>query len=153
MSDQPQLMFNIDKVYVKDLSIEVPGAPQVFLKSETPQLEVQLNQSVQQIGDVLYELTLQATITAKSGDSTMFLVEAHQAGIFTIGNMPKEEMNALLGVVCPNILFPYLRETISDTTVRAGFPPVILAPVNFEALYQQNAQQQADAGPRIEIAH
>ncbi|MSQ71030.1 MAG: protein-export chaperone SecB [Betaproteobacteria bacterium] len=153
MSDQPQAVFNIDKVYVKDLSVEVPGAPGIFLMNESPQLEVQLNQSVQRVGEVLYELTLQATITAKSGDSTMFLVEAHQAGLFTIASMPQDQINALLGVVCPNILFPYLRETISDTTVRAGFPPVILAPVNFEALYQQSAQQQADAGPRIEVAH
>lgn len=153
MSDDPQVLFNIDKVYVKDLSIEVPGAPQVFLTNESPQLEVQLNQSVQKVGEVLYELTLQATITAKSGENTMFLVEAHQAGIFTIGGVPQEQLDQLLGIVCPNILFPYLRETISDTTVRAGFPPVLLAPVNFEMLFQQNALQRQEAGSRIEIAH
>lgn len=161
MSEAQQPVFSIEKVYVKDLSLEVPNAPQVFLQSEAPQLEVQLASTSQHIDGALFETTVSVTVTAKVGDKTMFLVEAVQAGIFQIGGIPEGELPAVLGIVCPNVLFPYARETVSDTVNRAGFPPVLLAPVNFEAIYQQqvaNAQQanggtgQAD-GPRIEIAH
>lgn len=148
MSEQ-QPVFSIEKIYVKDLSVEVPGAPQVFLQMEQPQLEVQLAHSAQPVDGAMYEVTLTVTVTAKSADKTLFLVEAAQAGIFQIRNVPQSDMEALLGILCPNVLFPYARETISDTVNRAGFPPVLLAPVNFEALYQQRA---AEEGPRIQIA-
>jgi len=150
MSEQ-QPVFNIEKIYVKDLSLEVPNAPQVFMSNEPPQLEVQLSQSVQAVDDAHFEVTLTVTVTAKAGDKTMFLVEAAQAGIFQIRNVPQKDMDPVLGMVCPNVLFPYARETISDTIGRAGFPPVLLSPVNFEALYQQQAAEQQ--GPKIEIAH
>lgn len=150
MSDQ-QPVFSIEKIYVKDLSLEVPNAPQVFISNDAPQLEVQLTQGVQSIDGALFEVTLTVTVTAKAGDKTVFLVEVAQAGIFQIRNVPQAEIDPILGMVCPNVLFPYARESVSDTVNRAGFPPVLLAPVNFEALYQQRAAEQQ--GPKIEIAH
>ena len=149
MSDQ-QPVFSIEKIYVKDLSLEVPNAPQVFMSNDAPQLEVQLSQAVQSLDGALFDVTLKITVTAKAGDKTMFLVEAAQAGIFQIRNVPQAELDPILGMVCPNVLFPYARETVSDTVNRAGFPPVLLAPVNFEALYQQRMAEQQ--GPKIEVA-
>lgn len=155
MSEAQQPVFSIEKIYVKDLSLEVPNAPQVFLQAEAPQLEVQLSNASQSIDGVLFESSVSVTVTAKVGDKTLFLVEAVQAGIFQIRGIPEGELPAVLGIVCPNVLFPYARETVSDIVNRAGFPPVLLAPVNFEAIYQQQmaGAAQSDAGPRIEIAH
>ena len=150
MSDQ-QPVFSIEKIYVRDLSLEVPNAPQVFMSNDAPQLEVQLSQAVRSMDGALFEVTLNVTVTAKVGDKTVFLVEAAQAGIFQIRNVPQSELDPILGMVCPNVLFPYARETVSDTVNRAGFPPVLLAPVNFEALYQQRMAEPQ--GPKIEIAH
>jgi preprotein translocase subunit SecB len=150
MSDQ-QPVFSIEKIYVKDLSLEVPNSPQVFMSSDAPQLEVQLSQGVHAMDGSLYEVTLSVTVTAKAGDKTVFLVEVAQAGIFQIRNVPESELEPILGMVCPNVLFPYARESVSDTVNRAGFPPVLLAPVNFEALYQQRMAEQQS--PKIEIAH
>lgn len=150
MSDQ-QPVFSIEKIYVRDLSLEVPNAPQVFMSNDAPQLDVQLSQGVQSVDGALFEVTLKVTVTAKAGDKTVFLVEVAQAGIFQIRNVPQAELDPILGMVCPNVLFPYARETISDTVNRAGFPPVLLAPVNFEALYQQRMAEQQS--PKIEIAH
>lgn len=142
MSDQ-QPVFSIEKLYVKDLSIEVPNAPQIFLEREAPEMEIQLQSSALGLGDDLFETTLTVTVTAKQGDKAFFLVEVAQAGIFQIKNVPQSDVEAILGVACPNILFPYAREVVSDAVNRAGFPPVILAPVNFESIYQQRMQQQA----------
>ena len=150
MSEQ-QPVFSIEKIYVKDLSLEVPGAPQVFLQAETPQIEVQLGQGVIQIEEGLYEVTVTVTVTAKVGERTMFLAEAAQAGIFQIRNVSQTDLEPIVATVCPNVLFPYARETISDVINRAGFPPVLLAPVNFDAIYQQRLAEQQ--GPKIEIAH
>jgi preprotein translocase subunit SecB len=154
MSDAPQPTFGIEKVYVKDVSLEVPAGPQAFMQQEQPQLEVQITQQSQRVNDVLHEVTLEVTVTAKSADKTLFLVEAAQAGVFQIRNVSDSDLPQLLGIVCPNVLFPYARETISDLITRAGFPPVLLAPVNFEAIYRQRAEASAQAdGPRIEVAH
>lgn len=150
MSEQ-QPVFSIEKIYVKDMSLEVPGAPQVFLQPETPQIEVQLAQGVIQIEDGLYEVAVTVTVTAKAGERTMFLAEAVQAGIFQIRNVPQTDLEPIIATVCPNILFPYVRETISDVINRAGFPPVLLAPVNFDGIYQQRLAEQQ--GSKIEIAH
>lgn len=150
MSDQ-QPVFSIEKIYVRDLSLEVPNAAQAFMSNAAPQLEVQLSQGVQAVDGALFEVTLNVTVTAKAGDKTVFLVEVAQAGIFQIRNVPQSELDPILGMVCPNVLFPYARETVSDTVNRAGFPPVLLAPVNFEALYQQRKAEQQS--PKIEIAH
>lgn len=153
MSEAQQPVFNIEKIYVKDLSLEVPNAPRVFMEAAQPQLEIQLQQKNERIDEGLYEVTLIVTVSAKIAEKTMFLVEASQAGIFQIRNVPDADIEPLLGTLCPNVLFPYARETVSDTINRAGFPPVNLAPVNFEAIYQQRMAQQEPSGPRIEIAH
>jgi preprotein translocase subunit SecB len=153
VSDETQQpIFSIVKIYVKDMSVEVPGAPQVFLQGDSPKIEVQLAQNVQTAAEGLYEVTLVVTVTAKAEERTLFLAEAHQAGLFQIRNVPDDDMAAVLGMVCPNVLFPYARETISDVINRAGFPPVLLAPVNFEALYQQRIAEQQSQGQRIEVA-
>jgi len=157
MSEAEQPVFTIEKIYVKDLSVEVPGAPQVFLQGGEPQLEVQLNHKAQSIDGVLFDVALTVTVSARSGDKTLFLVEVVQSGIFQLRGIPEADLGPVLGVVCPNVLFPYARETISDTVNRAGFPPVLLAPVNFDVLYQQQmaaaSAQGAGDGPKIEIAH
>ncbi|OGA41553.1 MAG: protein-export chaperone SecB [Betaproteobacteria bacterium RIFCSPLOWO2_12_FULL_68_19] len=151
---QPQqATFQIEKIYVKDLSLEIPNAPQVFVEQVQPQLEVQINTTAGKFSEPYYEVTVTATVTARAGDRTVFLAEAVQAGIFQLRNVPQEELGPLLGIGCPTILFPYLRETISDLVTRGGFPPVLLSPISFEALYMQRLQQQQSGeGPRIEVA-
>lgn len=141
MSDQ-QPVFSIEKLYVKDLSLEVPNAPQIFLEREAPEIEIQLQTNATGLGDDLFEVALTVTVTAKREDKAFFLVEVVHAGIFQIKNVPSSDVEAILGVACPNILFPYAREVVSDAVNRAGFPPVILAPVNFESLYQQRMQSE-----------
>ena len=145
MSETTQPVFSIEKIYVKDLSLEIPHAPGIFLERTQPEIEVQLHSEGGQLDEGVYQVTLTVTVTAKAGDKTVFLAEAGQAGIFQIRNMPQGDIEPILGIACPNILFPYARETISDTVNRAGFPPVLLAPVNFEALYQQRLQAQQPA--------
>ena len=138
--------FSIDKIYVKDLSLESPGAPQSFLMQEQPQIEVGLRTRGEQIQPDVYECVLTVTLTAKVGDKTLFLVEAAQAGVFTIRGVPPEQIQSVIAINCPTVLFPYIRETLADAVIRAGFPPVHLAPISFEALYQQQlAQQQQPA--------
>lgn len=159
-TQQPQASFQIEKIYVKDLSLEIPNAPQVFVEQVQPQLEVQVNTAGGKFSDPYYEVTVTATVTARAGEKTIFLAEAVQAGIFQLRNVPQEELGPLLGIGCPTILFPYLRETISDLVIRGGFPPVLLSPISFEALYMQRLQQAqqpgqgqgAGDGPRIELA-
>jgi preprotein translocase subunit SecB len=150
MSDaQNQPVFSIEKLYVKDISLEIPNAPQVFLEREAPTVDIQLHHNSTQVDDGVYQTTLTVTVTAKAKDKTMFLVEAGQAGVFVIRNIPPAELDAVLGIACPNILFPYAREVVSDIVVRAGFPPVVLNPVNFEAIYQAQREQQAAQAPQI----
>ena len=134
--------FQIDKIYVKDLSLEIPGAPQVFVEQLQPQLEVQIHTESNRFADAYYEVVVSATVSAKTQDRTLFLAEAVQAGIFQLRNVPEGEIAPLLGIACANILFPYLRETISDLVTRGGFPPVLLSPISFEQLYLQQMQQQ-----------
>jgi preprotein translocase subunit SecB len=138
--------FSIEKIYVKDLSLENPGAPLSFRQQEAPQVEVGLRTSGEQIEPDLYESVVTITLTAKTGDKTLFLVEATQAGIFTIRGVPQDQMQGVLAVTCPTVIFPYLRETLADAVSRAGFPPVHLAPINFDALY---AQQLAQMAPQV----
>lgn len=157
MSEEQQAaetVFSIEKIYVRDLSLEVPGAPRVFLQGGEPQLEVQLNHKAESIDGVLFDVALTVTVTAKNGETVMFLAEAVQAGIFQLRGIPEADLAPVLGVICPNVLFPYARETISDLITRAGFPPVLLAPVNFEVLYQQQMAAMAGGqGPKIEVTH
>ena len=150
MSDN-QPIFQIEKIYVKDLSLEIPGGPQSFMQTEQPRLEVQIGNEAAQFADGYYEVSVTVTVTARAGDKTVFLAEAVQAGIFSIRGVPQDDLPGLLNVACPTIVYPYLRETVSDVITRGGFPPVLLAPVSFEALYAQR-QRQAGEQPRIEIA-
>ena len=140
----PQPTFQIEKIYIKDLSLELPHAPQVFLQTEAPQLEVQVHNEANQFADGLFQVVVTVTVTARAGDKTLFLAEAAQAGIFSVRGVPAADLDPLLAIACPNILYPYVRETISDLVTRGGFPPVLLAPVSFEAIYAQ--RQQAAAG-------
>jgi preprotein translocase subunit SecB len=152
MAEEQQPSFQIEKIYVKDVSLEIPGAPQVFLEAQGPQLEIQVRNESAQFADGLFEIVVTVTVTAKAGDRTLFLAEVAQAGIFSVRGVPQADIEPLLAVACPTILYPYARETVSDLITRGGFPPVLLAPVSFEALYAQRLQQQAAAGPRIELA-
>ena len=154
---QPQATFQIEKIYVKDLSLEIPNAPQIFTQQAQPQLEVRLDTAAAPFSEGYFEASVSATVTAKVGDKTIFLAEAVQAGIFQVRNIQPDELKPLLGIACPTILFPYLRETISDLVIRGGFPPVLLAPVSFEALYLQRLQQEQGgaagaAAPKVELA-
>ncbi len=143
-AEQP--IFNIEKLYVKDLSLEVPNAPQCFLEREAPEVQVQLATTGTAVGEAIYDVVLTVTATAKIKDKTLFLVEVAQAGLFHVRNVPEQEIEPIIAVACPNIMFPFAREVISDAVIRAGFPPVLLAPVNFETMYRQRLEQQAQAG-------
>jgi len=146
MSDEQQVpVFNIEKLYVKDLSLEVPNAPQCFFEQEAPAIEVQLRTDGTGVAEGIFDVVLTVTVAAKVGEKTIFLVEAAQAGLFQIRNVPEADLEGIIAVGCPNILFPFAREVVADAINRAGFPPVLLAPVNFEALYRQRQEQQAQS--------
>ena len=150
MTDQQaQPVFNIEKIYVKDLSVEVPNAPAIFLERDAPQMEMQINTQSAQVDEGIYQSIITLTISAKINDKTAFVVELQQGGIFRIQNLPPEALEPALAIGCPNILFPYARESVSDAVLKAGFPPLLLQPVNFEALYlqQQQAASQAAGQP------
>ncbi|MCE1241476.1 MAG: protein-export chaperone SecB [Azonexaceae bacterium] len=143
--NEQQPVFGIEKLYVKDLSVEVPNAPEIFLEQEAPQVSIQLNTTGRGVGENVYEVVLTVTVTANIGDKTVFLVEVGQAGIFRVQNVPQEQMEPLMAIACPNVLFPYAREAVSDAVVRAGFQPIVLQPVNFEGMYMQRLQEQQGA--------
>lgn len=134
-------VFSIQRTYLKDLSLEIPSAPQIFLETQQPSVEIQLDVGSAMIVDGIYEATVTATVTTKAGGKVAFLVEAKEAGIFEIRNVPEEQMPLILNVVCPNIVYPYLRANVADIVQRAGFPAIHLSEINFEALYQQRLQQ------------
>src|SRR5438067_8031846 len=142
------VQFSIEKIYVKDLSLENPGAPQSFQMTEAPQIEIGLRTRGEQIAADTYECVLILTVTARAGDKTVFLIEASQAGVFGIRGVGADQLQPVLAIHCPTVLFPYARETVADATMRSGFPPVQLAPINFDLLYQQQLAQvqQAPAG-------
>ena len=142
MADEQQPVFTIEKLYVKDLSVEVPNAPAIYLERDTPQMDVNMSSESHALNEDLYHSSITVTVTAKVNDKVMFLVECTQGGIFRIQNVPQDQMPMVLGIGCPNIVFPYLRETVSDVVIRAGFPPLILNLVNFEALFLQQQQAQ-----------
>ena len=142
MAEQDQSpVFQIQRIYLKDLSLEQPNSPQVLLEQTQPQVDIQLGMAAEAIGPGLFEVSVTGTVTTKVGDRVLFLVEAKQAGIFEIRNVPAEQQQGILGVVCPQMLYPYLRAIVSDVCTRAGFPPILLAEVNFQAMFE--AQQQA----------
>lgn len=142
MSEQQQPQFGIEKIYLKDLSLEIPNAPQIFLERDTPQIEINVHNGASPLEQAgLYEAVLTVTVTAKLKDKTAFLVEVAQAGIFQIVNLPPQELDAVLGVLCPGTLLPYAREAVTSLMTRAGFPPVVLQHMNFEAAYQERLRQ------------
>ncbi len=144
-AEQPQAAgFSIEKIYVKDASLEIPNAPQIFTDRTQPQISIELGNFAQMLEEGVFEVAIKVTVTSKIEDKTVFLVEVTQAGIFQIRNVPEENLEMIVGITCPNILFPYARETVSDLVVRAGFQPVLLNPINFEALFAQQKQQQAE---------
>lgn len=138
--------FSIQKIYVKDVSFESPSAPQSFTEDWDPSINLELNTSGAGIAEDTYEVVLSLTVTAKNKDKTAFLVEIQQAGIFTVSGFGEQDLNAMLGSFCPNILFPYAREAVSDLVSRGGFPQLALAPVNFDALYAQHLEELEQAG-------
>jgi len=139
-ANMPQPSFMIQKIYVKDISYEAPHTPDVFKTEWKPDVKMDLNNDSKKLAEGVYETTMKVTITTKINDSVAFLVEVTQAGIFTIKDFPQEQMGPMLGSFCPNILFPYIRETISNVIERGGFPPLYLAPINFDAVYQQQLE-------------
>ena len=151
-AQQPAATFQIEKIYVKDLSLEIPHAPQVFAEQVQPQIDVRIESGESRFQPDYYEVTLSVTVTARSGERTVFLAEAVQGGIFALRNVPDADIGPLLGIACPTVLFPYLRETISDLITRGGFPPLLLTPISFAQLYLQRMQQQESGAPRIETA-
>lgn len=152
MSEQQQAAFGVQKIYLKDMSLEIPNAPEVFLERESPQVDVNIHNEARPLGQPgLFEVVLTVTVTAKLKDKTVFLVEAAQAGIFEIVNVSPQDLDAVLGIVCPGTLLPYAREAVASTVTRAGFPPVVLQHMSFETVYQQRQeqlrQQQSSAPP------
>jgi len=144
IGDAPQgPVFQLQRVYLKDASLELPHAPQIFLEQGTPQFEVQLDVSHEAVVDGVREIIVRVTATARVNDKVLFLVEAKQAGIFELRGIPDDQMPAVLGIVCPGIIYPYLRANVADLLTRTGLPPIHLAEINFEALYQQKAGQTA----------
>ena len=141
-------VFQIQRVYLKDLSLEQPNAPQILLEQTQPQVDINLGVGAENVAEGVFEVTVTATVTTTVGEKTLFLVEAKQAGIFEIRNIPEDQVQPILGIACPGIVYPYLRATVSDICTRAGFPPVLLAEVNFQAMYeaQQAAMANASAG-------
>ena len=138
-------LFSIQRLYLKDLSLEQPNSPQVLLEQGQPQVEINLGLGAETVGEATYEVTVTATVTTTINDKTLFLVEAKQAGIFEIRNVPPEQQQGILGVMCPQMLYPYLRAIVSDVCTRAGFPPVVLSEVNFQAMYEAQQAQAAAA--------
>ena len=138
--------FAIQKIYIKDVSFESPNSPAMFTKEWQPEVNLDMNTNTQLLNEGVYEVVLSLTATVKNADQTAFLVEIQQAGIFTINGFAENEMGHMLGSFCPNILFPYAREAVSDLVTKGGYPPLILAPVNFDALYAQHMAQQQQAG-------
>ncbi len=152
MTDQQkQQQFALQRIYVKDLSFESPQTPTVFKKEWKPQVNLELNTKNNKLEDDHYEVVLTLTITAKIADEVAFLVELQQAGIFMVKNVPEAQLRQILGAMCPNILFPYAREAVDNAVLRGSFPPLMLAPVNFDALYQQALlQQEGQKGQNVQ---
>jgi preprotein translocase subunit SecB len=134
---------SIEKIFLGDVSVEVPNAPDIFTIHDAPLIDIELNNTAKPVSDGYFEVSLQVTVTAKQGEKTAFLVDITQAGIFLLNNVPEEGLEMVLAITCPNILFPYAREAISDLIVKAGFSSVLLNPINFESLYLKQKQEQA----------
>ena len=148
MSDQTPV-FNIQRVYLKEVSLEQPNSPAILLEQEQPAVDIQLGVEAAPVADGIFEVSVTATVHTKINDKTVFLVEAKQAGIFEVRNVPEDQMGQIMGIACPQIVYPYLRGNVADLIQRGGFPPVHLSEINFQAMYEQQqlAQAQATAEP------
>jgi len=160
MADEQQAenrtQFTIQKIYVKDLSFETPNSPQVFLEKWEPEVGLQISNSTTILNETTHEVILTLTVTAKQKDKTAYLIEVQQAGIFNIEGYQKEQVAMMVGSYCPHVLFPFARETVSDVVTRGGFPQLLLAPINFDLLYQQHveqAKQQQGQAAASELTH
>ena len=152
-NNNAQQQFAIQRVYTKDLSFETPNSPEVFKTNWEPKVNVEINSRNDQLGEGVYEVVLTVTVTAKLEEKTAYLAEVNQAGIFTLSGFPQAQMGQMLGAYCLNILFPFAREVVADLINRGSFPQMVLAPINFDALYAQHLQQQqaqAEAGDEAE---
>lgn len=150
--EQAAPVFNLQRSYVKDLSLEMPNAPQIFLEQEGPTVAVDINVGAQRLAETVFESTVTATVTTRIEDKVLYLVEATQAGIFEIANVPNEQLDALIGIVCPTMLYPYLRAVIADAINRTTLPALHLSEVNFQAMYEQRvAEQMAGANGEQQV--
>ena len=148
MADQDPV-FNIQRVYLKEASLEQPNSPAILLEQEQPSVEISLGVNAENVADGVFEITVTATVQTKIKDKTVFLVECKQAGIFEIRNVPDDQMGGVIGVACPQIVYPYLRGNVADLIQRAGFPPVHLAEINFQSMYEQQTAAQQGESPII----
>ncbi len=146
MSDNLDPVFQIQRVYLKEASLEQPNSPAILLEPEQPTVDIQLGVNAANVAEGIFEVAVTATVQTKIKDKTVFLVEATQAGIFEVRNLPAEQMGPVMGIACPQIVYPYLRGNVADLVQRAGFPPVHLAEINFQAMYEQQQAQQAAQG-------
>jgi len=157
MADAPQqenrTQFTIQKIYVKDLSFEAPNSPQVFLEKWEPEVSLQISNNGTALSDTTQEVVLTLTVTAKQHDKTAYLIEVQQAGIFSIEGYDQEQLAAMVGGYCPHVLFPFARETVSDLVTRGGFPQLLLAPINFDALYRQHLEQMKQGRVGADSTH
>jgi preprotein translocase subunit SecB len=150
--DNQNPVFQIQRLYLKDLSLEQPNSPAILLEQSQPQVDINLSLAAEPVADSVYEVTVTATVTTKVSDKVLFLVEAKQAGIFEIRNVPQDQLQPIIGIACPGIVYPYLRAVVSDICTRAGFPPVILSEVNFQAMYESQQRAQQPNGPATAAA-
>ncbi len=152
MSEQQNPVFQIQRLYLKESSLEQPNSPAILLEQEQPTVDIQLGVGAQPVADGMFEVTVTATVHTKVKDKTLFLVEAKQAGIFEIRNLPEDQMGQVMGIACPQIVYPYLRGNVADLIQRGGFPPVHLAEINFQAMYEQQQQAMAAAQAPAAVA-
>ena len=153
MSEENTPVFQIQRVYLKEASLEQPNSPAILLEQQQPAVDIQLGVEANQAADGVFEISVTATVQTKIADKTVFLVECKQAGIFEIRNVPEDQIGAIIGIACPQIVYPYLRGNVADLVTRAGFPPVHLAEINFQAMYEQQqveAAKQAAAAPQVQ---
>ena len=142
-------VFQIQRVYLKDVSLEQPNSPEILMQQEQPSVDIQLGVETKPVVEGIFEVTVTATVHTKIQDKTVFMVEAKHAGIFEVRNIDPEQLGSILGIACPQIVYPYLRGNVADVIQRAGFPPVHLAEINFQAMYQQQAEDASQAAPQI----
>ena len=145
VANTSEAIFQIQRMYLKDMSLEQPNSPQILLEADGPGVDINISIEQAQIGDAVFEVCVTGTVTAKVKDKVLFLVECKQAGIFEVRNFPDEQLAPILGVNCPQMIYPYVRANISDLITRAGFPPVLISDVNFQAIYQAQLEQAAQA--------